>query len=207
MTWHFDPTLYKYVNEDGDNLDSEYLLDLVYEDAENNEDEIEILAELLVLGLITLAAWIIAMRLIIEAEYIRMYLVAIGGLAMMTQEDWDNLAVLLNEQYEYLDNFANDIASGIMAFTIAAVAARAMLYLYSATQAFWIAITSVAKAWGATQERWITRQDKEVCPDCLAFEAEGWKPLGYFPVPGSATRCLSNCRCVLERRNADGVVF
>jgi hypothetical protein len=38
----------------------------------------------------------------------------------------------------------------------------------------------------------------EHCGDCLGFAAQGWQPIGTFPVPGDGSQCLSNCRCELE---------
>lgn len=148
----------------------------------------------------TPAQWYKAMKSEIKGEYIRQYMLAHGGRDSMMQSDWGKIGNMVKGQYKYLDGFLQEIAAGNL--SPEQIAMRAAMYINSAEQGFERAREDNAEAWGATEERWATRPGAEHCVDCLAYEGEGWKPLGYFPTPGAgSTQCLTNCQCTKEYRN------
>ena len=53
---------------------------------------------------------------------------------------------------------------------------------------------------GYKEMRRVTRKDKRVCPDCVNYEQQGWKPIGSLPSPGVECRCYDRCRCSIEYR-------
>ena len=53
---------------------------------------------------------------------------------------------------------------------------------------------------GYKEMRRITRGDNRVCPDCVGFGQQGWKPIGSLPSPGVDCRCYDRCRCIIEYR-------
>jgi len=53
---------------------------------------------------------------------------------------------------------------------------------------------------GYKEMRRVTRKDKRVCPDCVSYEQQGWKPIGSLPSPGVECRCYDRCRCFIEYR-------
>ena len=53
---------------------------------------------------------------------------------------------------------------------------------------------------GYKEMRRITRGDNKVCPDCVGFGQQGWKPIGSLPSPGVDCRCYDRCRCIIEYR-------
>ena len=53
---------------------------------------------------------------------------------------------------------------------------------------------------GYKEMRRASRQDAKVCPECVEFEQQGWKPIGSLPSPGVDCRCYDRCRCVIEYR-------
>lgn len=146
--------------------------------------------------------WETAMRREIKDEYIRQYLLGRGGRSQMTQRDWGKVGSMLKEQYGYLSGFAGDIAQGNLSED--QIRARSEMYVNSAREAYESANGVVAKAWGADEESWSVDPSVENCGDCLAYQAEGWKPLGYFPLPGDgSTQCLTNCHCYKEYRKSE----
>lgn len=207
MTIYWDPDVYNYVRENGEYLTQDEIFELSEQSLEDNSDVVATLVGLLLAGLITLSAWVLAMQIAIKEEYIRQYLIAIGGVNYLTDEDLQIIGEMLEEQYSYLDRFADDIAAGTMV-TAAAIIARAMLYIYSAYGIYWIGRDNRAIFWGATMEHWWTRADREVCIDCSGFEAMGWVELGMLPKRlGSESRCDGNCRCWKSYRNAEEKEF
>jgi hypothetical protein len=53
---------------------------------------------------------------------------------------------------------------------------------------------------GYKEMRRVTRKDKRVCPECVNYEQQGWKPIGSLPSPGIECRCYDRCRCSIEYR-------
>lgn len=145
------------------------------------------------------ADWQTAMRREIKDEYIRQYLLGRGGRDQMTSKDWGKLGAMLKEQYKYLDGFQADVAAGNL--TQDQIRARSEMYVNSAREAYERTQGAVAERWGADQERWVIDPTAENCGDCIAYQAEGWQAIGYFPFPGDgSTQCLTNCRCHKEYR-------
>ena len=85
-------------------------------------------------GDITLQQWQIGMREVIKDTYINEYMLGAGGRNAMTQADWGRVGQMVRQQYEYVDNFARDIAAG--RYSEAGIAARARMYPESASQAY-----------------------------------------------------------------------
>jgi len=91
------------------------------------------LAGLVADGKISPTDWRDKMRQEVKDEYIRQYLSAIGGLAVMTQADWGSVGGMLKEQYKYLDKFYGEVAAGNL--SEGQIAARAGMYINSAREA------------------------------------------------------------------------
>jgi hypothetical protein len=99
-----------------------------------NKENTNSLAAQLASGDITLGVWVLAMRQAIKDIFINQYMLAHGGRNSMTQADFGRLGQMIRTQYAFLENFANDIASG--RYTEQAIAARARMYMEASGQAF-----------------------------------------------------------------------
>ena len=103
---------------------------------------------------------------ILKNTYIDMYAMGAGGRNNLSQRDWGRIGAMLKEQYGengYLKAFMEQIAAGNL--SEAQIAARLNMYLNSANEALWKALT----------------RD-------LSFN------LPAYPGDGS-TECMTNCRC------------
>jgi hypothetical protein len=138
-----------------------YRTSLGYEDDQKRRVR-EITARL-ASGSYTLENWTDEMRKALKDNYISQYLLGRGGRNVMNQSDWGRIGGLLSNQYRFLNNFANEIGLGQL--TQAQIAARAALYIDSATQAF---ERAKAASWSLT--------------------------LPAYPGDGS-TLCMANDRC------------
>ena len=151
-------------------------------------------------GQLTLGDWQTVMREEIKDAYIEQYLLGRGGLDKFTKSEAGSLGGMLAEQYRYLDRFARDIAAGNL--TEGQIAARARMYIRSSSEAFERAQMRVFA--DLEKVKWTVDHAIENCPDCLAFEAMGWRKKvddpysGAIPGSGNVTRCGVNCGCHLE---------
>lgn len=93
-----------------------------------------LIEQLLVTGEIDVQGWVGEMRVLIKDTYRALYELAIGGRNNMTPADYGRLGGILQEQYRYLDGFAEDLARGKL--SLAQAQYRARMYIESATQAF-----------------------------------------------------------------------
>ena len=152
----------------------------------------------------------IAMSEIVKREYIRQYLIGIGGINNMTFSDWGSIGGMLREQYSYLRKFADELMSGNL--TEAQVNARISMYVNSAREAYNRARGKVVKKLGYDEVGWDLSPIQDHCDTCLERSQMGYVPIGpkggfmhmgheVFPGDGSSD-CLTNDKCGLSYRNS-----
>lgn len=95
---------------------------------------LEMLTDQLVDGKINLQQWVYKMRETIKDTYSAEYAASKGGIQNVTQAEWGKESALLRRQYEYLNDFAKDIAEGKL--SPAQINARAKLYVEGASQMY-----------------------------------------------------------------------
>ena len=147
-------------------------------------------------GVITLAAWLAGMRILIQRLHTSAALI-------VGEFDSALVAARIREQYGYLDGFAaaiQDGDEGEEGLSIAAIIARAALYAGAVVATFWLVVQGQETE--AREVRW-NLTPAEHCTDCLDLADRGWMPIEELggQVPGDGrTICLTNCRCFLEYR-------
>lgn len=200
--WKWNETAARYYNtETGRFLSRAEALGYVDESIKATSSATDLLASYVSDGMIAPTDWHDLMKREIKNEYIREYILGKGGRAQMTQVDWGSIGGMLKEQYGYLDGFAELVASGDL--SEAAIRSRSRMYINSAREAYERAKERVAGEAGYDEELWVLGI-ADHCEDCLAFEAEGWQPIGHFPMPGAGhTRCITNCACHKEYRKKE----
>lgn len=142
-------------------------------------------------------AWQTAMETELKRSFLQNYAAGRGGWETFTQADYGRIGARLREQYKYLRNFAQELASGTLSES--EIQRRMAMYERAARTAFYDGSRSAAKAGGRTQEKRIVSA-VENCEDCLRYEAMGWQPIGTLPSPGQSSVCLSNCQCDMDFR-------
>ena len=149
--------------------------------------------------------WRKAFWLLLKKIFLALALVAAAG--ALTVGDIEAVQVLLLVQLEYLNRFAQELATG--AISKAEAGRRMRMYVNSARSAFWTVLDRQMAEAGYTQERWVAIGDKNTCSPCNEADLMGWQPIGTFAVPGTGyvlrnptTECagLSSCRCRKEYR-------
>ena len=200
--WVFVPALGLYYDpESGRYVGPDDLQDVAFESIDLGKDAVAGISDALIDGTIDLGDWQEAMRQEIMDEYTRQYLAGVGGEENMRDRDWDRLNALIEEQYAYLDAFAQSIAAGDL--TPGQIEARAQMYIDSAQQAYWAGVQSAKEmpdlpampgdgstrcmtncrcgwhieeteaGWDCT---WVVDPASESCSDCLE-RGRDWNPL------------------------------
>lgn len=105
----------------------------------SHKDDADGLAAQLANGDITIGQWQRGMRQMVTNSHSQQYSMAVGGRNVMTQADWGRVGATVKGQYQYLDNFANQIADGGM--TEAQIAARSRMYVEASGTTFERAMT------------------------------------------------------------------
>ena len=146
---------------------------------------------------ISLADWQLQMRNEMRMMHNNAAMVAKGGKAQMTQADWGRTGRELRSQYEYLDKWAADIASGKVPLD-GRLAQRAKLYGQAARGTYEQSRRAQAADKGNEEEQRILHA-AESCVDCIQYAALGWQPIGSLPKIGDS-QCRSRCRCTFSYR-------
>lgn len=200
MAWGWDEKVKRYRDLDTGRFMSRYeVLEWVQASLDASSVATDQLAQFVIDGVVSPTDFGLLMREELKQEYIRQYLLGIGGRAQMTQADWGSVGGMLTEQYRFLNGFVEEIAAGEL--SPGQIRMRVKMYANSAREAFERAHGKNAIALDMTEEQW-SLGEAEHCEDCIAFSEMGWQPLGTFPMPGAGhTVCLTNCQCHKEFRN------
>ena len=209
--WRWDKRVGRYRDTvTGRFISKAHVLELLQFSINASNAAVDSLANYIANGMISPSDWMNAFRWEIKSEYIRQYLVGIGGRAQMTPSEWGKLGSLIKEQYQYLKGFAADVAKGEM--TEGQIRARMNMYINSSREAYFVARGRVIVKLKLFDEVIWTLGIAEHCPDCIERSEMGWMPItedGGFPTadgsafPGDgSTVCLTNCKCQLNYRNS-----
>lgn len=165
---------------------------------------LDILAEQLKSGLITIPEWQSSMRDFVRDEYNTAMILQRGGVENVTQADWGYSGSAIKKQYQFIDNFAADIAQDPDKWLTGRLNNRMRQYNQSGYAALEDFKNRDMKNAGWTQER--SRlgvadhcSSEGAVPGCIEVAGFGWRPIGTLPKPG-ARRCGGNCKCYMEYR-------
>jgi len=165
-------------------------------------DNIAFQTQRLVDGKISIPAWQRAMRKEMRDSWRTQYILGAGGVEQMTQADWGRIGGRLNQQYKYLNGFADAIVDADFTDDKEAkkILDRASMYADARTS-FYDGRTSVKKRADFKEERRVLiANDKNNCANCEEFASRGWVKIGTLPEPGQGSQCLTRCRCDKEYR-------
>jgi hypothetical protein len=150
-------------------------------------------------GTLTIDDWRGLMAAEIKSLHLATASAAMGGWNQMAPADWGWVGQRLRTQYQYLDGFAQDVASGKQMMD-GTLAVRASLYALAATGTNREMERRQARLRGEQQER-NQLGAADHCPGCLDQTARGWQPIGSLMPVGSRS-CLARCHCSMTYRTA-----
>ena len=156
--------------------------------------------ERLIDGSMNLADWQTAMAR--EVKYIHSVGVMLpeGGPANLGLHAQAQLEERLLHEYQYLYNFADEIALGKAPLTRRSVV-RAQMYADAGRGTYEEARRDSAARAGFDEERRMLGQ-ADHCGCCIEQAEMGWQPKGTLKPIGECT-CLTNCHCTFIYRNSE----
>ena len=116
----------------------------------------------------------------------------------MTQSDWGATGQLIREQYDFLRNYAKEIANGTQPID-GRMLVRSDMYADAANGTFWEMDKRSHLQDGYDEGRRVLESGADHCDDCEEYASEGWMPIEDIPEIGNS-QCLTRCRCEIEYR-------
>jgi hypothetical protein len=162
----------------------------------------------LIAGLIMLTVWYSRMRSFMRALYKTIWILGIGGFVFDddTQRNLFYLFTLL--QFNYFDNFAEQIYSGTQPLNGFAMTRAGMYAGYGNGMHQNIELNN-GETNGYTEARRILGMNEDHCtekenpgsdrPGCIELAEEGWMPIRMMTPIGSAI-CYTSCHCRIQLR-------
>lgn len=173
-------------------------LEVVMEAARGNMHS---LTEQLIGGQISLAEWEAGMMEQIKISHVAASASANGGWAQMSQADWGATGQLIRRQYDFLRNFASEIASGQQPLDGRALV-RADMYGQAARSTFEQMRRRYERISNGMEYERRVLGVADHCDDCLDAAELGWQPIGTLPAIGDSV-CKTNCHCSFEYATAE----
>jgi hypothetical protein len=150
-------------------------------------------------GRIAPGVWAEQMRTEVRRLHSQNAAVGMGGWDRMDARAWGRIGGNLRSDYQRIVQLAHDIVDGKA--TLPQALARVHGYVGSARVEFWAAERqNMQPAEGMILIERRRLGVAEHCEDCISFYDSGWQNQEVLPVPGERSRCRSNCRCGLDRR-------
>lgn len=192
----WNPSLARYIDERGRIVSRDAVARALDASLVNTHAKARALGEQLNSGALSLVDWERNMRVLIKDAHIFATAGSVGGWAQLGPAEYGRIGAAVRDQYEFLYQFARDIASGKQG--LGGVGARSVLYIEAArTTAEQQQLASDTDA-GYDQEcNILGRADH--CGECPALTALGWVAIGTLPMPGRR-RCRTRCKCRIQRR-------
>ena len=150
-------------------------------------------------GNISLADWQLEMMQQIKTTHLAGAAMQKGGWQQMSQADFGRVGRIVRTEYEFLRNFAEQVASGKQKLD-GSFTRRAAMYGQQGRPTYLTFWDSTASQRGFDEERSIL-QPAEHCTECISEDAKGFQPLGQM-IPIGNRICRSNDKCVKEFRNS-----
>ena len=191
--WTWDGDLGLYVDDDGEAVGLDVVLELTYEELDRIKNEVDQLTEELEESE-DVETWERKLAELAAAAAALFFLLGIGTRDAVTDEHEELVSDRLKAQYEFLRQFSNDILDGNL--TIDGIRARANLYpqddqlLYSEAQE----LAHDAEVFGYYRN---VLGGCDHCTECPDESAKGIVERGQLTPIGSRL-CLWNCCCMFE---------
>lgn len=153
---------------------------------------------------ISLAEWQSGMMEQIKLAHTASAASARGGWAQMSQSDWGAAGKMIRDQYDYLRNFADEIASGKQRLNGTALV-RTDLYGDAARGTFEQMRRRYERLMNGMEEERRVLGQADHCPGCLSQAEMGWQPIGTLD-PIGAEECITRCHCrfIYRKMGPDG---
>lgn len=193
--YRYSTQAHRYIGQDGRFVPAKAVRSAVDNVIAGANQSIQSLSKQLQAGEITLAKWQTSMMQETKILHVANGLAALGGQKQASASDLGYMGSLVKKQYQYLNDFAKDIASGVQKLD-GNFLARVKLYAEAGRGSYSAIEQREMKLGGKSQSKRLLGV-ADHCPDCVRFASMGWRPIGELPVIGQDTVCKVNCHCEL----------
>lgn len=155
---------------------------------------------------ISLAEWQVGMMEQIKISHTAAAASARGGWAQMSQSDWGATGRLIRAQYDFLRNFANEVASGKQLLNGTALF-RANLYAQAPRGTFEEMRRRYERLMNGMEEEARRLGEADHCNGCIEQAELGFQPIGSGVLaPIGSQECVTNCHCrfIFRKRGPNG---
>lgn len=147
-------------------------------------------------------AWQRSIAKEIKDAYIVNVQIGRGGKNATTYSDYGRMGGRLQFEYRKLNDFAEAIKRGELSDE--QILYRAQMYADGVRTAYYDGLTAAHAVAGFAESRRVLTP-AEHCEDCVTYAGMGWRPIGVLPSPGTMSRCLHNCKCLMEYRGSEEI--
>lgn len=153
-------------------------------------------------GELSLAAWQLEAQQTIKLAHVSAAVIAHGGAAQMTPQRWGAIGPVVKSEYQYLRDFAQDIADGRQPLN-GMLTARARQYGQAARVTFERTYGQDQQQRGYQSERSVLSA-AEHCGLCVQEAGKGWVLIGsLIPIGQRTCRAMDRCHVEYRREMAD----
>lgn len=199
----YDRRMGQYRGEDGRLVPRERVMAFVAEEVQRAQVELLSHTRQMAGQQITLAGWQRQMGATLKTTHLRLMALAAGGQDQLTQRHYGAAGYQLRQQYQYLDNYAQDLAAGKLSLPQAL--RRSASYAASAQVTFGIAEKISRQAEGFNAGKRLLDIQAKHCRSCIRHEQPNWVPIAEIVSAGVDCECHNNCRCRVIYARVPGV--
>jgi hypothetical protein len=192
----------RYIDARGRFVPQQSIRDELDRSIEQSQRRMRDASESMRTGATTLAEWQTIMMDEIRASHLASHALARGGWAQMTAADYGRAGRAIRTQYDFLQKFAEQVASGAQRLD-GTLTRRALMYL-DAARGHYEDIRRREHEIRAFDEERRTLHAKDSCVDCVRYASLGWSPIGTLPRIGDSV-CRTKCHCTFEYRIGSAV--
>jgi hypothetical protein len=184
-------------------LSREAMLSLSRRQIDATQNDIGVIAQLLIDGKISLRTWQEQTAYTLKLLHLRQSILSRGGVDQMKSGDYLEVARTLKGEYGYLRQLAQDVRDGKI--TAAQFKARIGMYSAKSRVSFDKGEQALKKKVGYQfMRRYLGATDKH-CSDCIYYFSLGLKKIGELPLPTESCQCRSRCKCSVRYFKEDDV--
>jgi hypothetical protein len=195
----FDPNFQRYRDSRGRLVADATVRAALDQVLAQQTQQVRDLSQQLLDGTIALGAWQLGMMQTIKQAHVVALATAHGGWEQLDQSAYGWVgAAQIKPQYQYLRQFAQDLASGVQPMN-GVVVARATLYIGAARVTHREAQRRMAAQRMVGEERRVLGV-ADHCRTCVQQAKLGWQPFGTLKRIGDS-ECRVNCRCSVQFRS------
>ena len=193
MLYQYDDRVGQYRGSGGRFVSPAKIAVVVAETVDRLGDRLTGYADGMISDRLTIADFQYSVAQDLKDAHIQLGLLANGGGKIDKQVETE-----LAEQFDRLDKFGQDIASGRL--SVPQIKARARQYSNSARMSFYrIEALSKSRSGIKTAKRRLDSQAKH-CASCLRYAGLGYVSLADLILPGTNCECTYGCKCSLVYR-------